>query len=263
MALRDQIAQVLKSFQQVKAYQAARGSQEKNNIVNQVRAQIGVTFTAATPILAVNAMQPLQDYKQTLNNFVNQAHSTLAGIRNKEQEAAAAAEGAKAAAQSAKELATKTGVVEQAAHFQMEANRHLKWSRFWMAMIVVGVAAIVSIAVYAFLHPYEVTQATKWLVIQKSVAKLILLSIASFFLVFVVRNYNTSRHNHVVNQHRAKALATFQAFSSDANDGETKRAVLMYAARAAFSHQSSGYLKKEGDYAGPSVIDLAKLFSGK
>src|SRR5260221_1222911 len=33
-------------------------------------------------------------------------------------------------------------------------------------------------------------------------------------------------------------------FRSDAKDDETKKAVLMYAARAAFSHQTSGYTQR-------------------
>ena len=263
VALRDQVRDVIRSFDQIKKFQVAQGPNEKQNLVNQIRNQFNDAVLAATPILAVNAMRPFEDYKRAMIGFADQAHSMLAGIRNSVQEAKNATDSAKQAAKNAAEAATKTGVTEQAAHFQEEANRYLFLSRVWLVLIFVGLGFIIWLVLWTFLHPYEITPATKWLVIQRSTAKFLLFSVASFFLVFVVRNYNTSRHNHVVNQHRAKALATFQAFASDANDDETRKAVLMYAARAAFGHQTSGYLKKEGDYAGPSVIDIAKLLTGK
>jgi hypothetical protein len=252
-----------RSVEQVKSYQASQGAQPKADLLNQFRHHVIDTFDAAVPIFAVNAVRPFEDYKQALQQFSNQANATLAGIRNNSQEATAAVAAAKDAAQSAKEAAAKTGITEQAAHFQEEANYYQAAGRWWLVLTAVGIGIVVALAIWTFFHPYEITPATRWIVIQKSVAKFVLLSIASFFLIFAVRNYNTSRHNQVVNQHRAKALASFQAFASDAKDDETRKAVLMYAARAAFSHQTSGYLKKEGDYAGPSVVDLAKLFVGK
>jgi hypothetical protein len=157
---------------------------------------------------------------------------------------------------------TEQGVADEATHFDAQAKSHLRQSRWWLFWSIGITAVLGGIASYSYFHPIPISHADMLEVAQRIGAKIIFVSVASFALVFTIRNYSTSRHNYIMNQHRAIALTTFRAFIQGASDAETKNSVLLAATKAVFSAQSTGYLRKS-EAASIPIVDLIKVVTGK
>jgi hypothetical protein len=94
-------------------------------------------------------------------------------------------------------------------------------------------------------------------------AKVILLSLAFGLVVFFARNYATTRHNFIINKHRATALLTFQAFVNGTADPQTKDEVLVAAARSIFAPQTTGYLRKDAVQLGGPLLEMLRSAGSK
>ena len=83
---------------------------------------------------------------------------------------------------------------------------------------------------------------------------------ASYLTVWAARNYRAHRHLQVVNEHRQKALTTFDMFAAAAKDEATKNFVLVEVTRCIFAPTSTGYSGEEP--AGPAdrIIEIVKTF---
>ena len=263
----QQLANVGTAVQALQKYKPSQNTNEQLQLINNFRAVVEETFTAATPIIAMNAARTIDDRKASASAFQAEIKKFSEAIQEQLHVASESAKGAKfaadeaaAAATTAKKAATKTGVSEEARHFQTLSDNHKMIAKVWLSLSAVTAIIILTLAWYHFYHPYNVTPAEKWIVLQHIISKLIVISILSFLLIFSVRNYNTSRHNHVINEHRAKALATFQTFVGGTASDETKDAVLIQSCKAVFGHHASGYLRKESESSGSPMIDLLKPF---
>jgi hypothetical protein len=161
-----------------------------------------------------------------------------------------------------KQRVTEQGVADEATHFDAQAQSHLRQSRWWVGFSIAIAIAILFLAGYSYLHPISAASSGMLQVGQQIAAKLVFVSIMSFALVFTIRNYSTSRHNYILNQHRAIALTTFRAFIQGASDTETKHSVLLAATKAVFASQNTGYLRKS-EAASIPIVDLIKVVTGK
>lgn len=211
----------------------------------------------AAPVLAAKALWTRSLVEDTFKQVQTQIDEELKQVE-------ALSSKAKLAMKGIEDAAAQAGVSSEAIHFKEEADRHW-WAAFWwLAGTLAITAAIVGCLAYAYLHPMSVQPGDNWVVVQRLVAKLVILSFASGLAVFTGRNYSTSRHNYVVNQHRATALSTFQAFIAGTADAETKNAILLQAARSVFSAQHSGYLRKEGDLqTGGPILEIIRSMATK
>jgi hypothetical protein len=68
-----------------------------------------------------------------------------------------------------------------------------------------------------------------------------LASVVSFLMVTCVRNYRATRHSEVLNDHRKRALQTFERLRAGAIDERMRDAILVQATEAIFSMQVSGF----------------------
>ncbi len=143
--------------------------------------------------------------------------------------------------------AAQAGVSTNAQIFLEQAKEHadmsIKWMKgtIWMSSIML-VAAIVALVIALKYHPVG-TAAT----IQYVVAKLIVLSILSFGILWCARNYRSQKHNETLNRHRANALMTFRAFVEGTSDDRVKDAMLLQAGQAAFAAKPTGYDSSDSD----------------
>ncbi len=94
--------------------------------------------------------------------------------------------------------------------------------------------------------------------IEHLIGRFVILSLLLYAISFTGRNYNSMRHNLIVNEHRANSMRTFQAFVEAAGeDAETKNAVLIQATQSIFSAQASGYSHKESNpEPQPKIIEI-------
>jgi hypothetical protein len=92
----------------------------------------------------------------------------------------------------------------------------------------------------------------------------VVFAMASYLTVWAVQNYQSNRHLQVMNDHRSKALQTFDAFVWAADDdGQTRNAVLLEATRCIFTAGSTGYSSDET--AGPTdgIVEIVKGFADR
>jgi len=105
---------------------------------------------------------------------------------------------------------------------------HAHGSKKWLitASILITITILVAISTLYLLPALgELKEAG---VVQRIIAKLIVLSSLYYGAVWSAKNYRIHRHLSVVNMHRHNALKTFEAFIKAASgDPETKSAVLL------------------------------------
>lgn len=235
-------------------FEGLNGETVRNQIAGQINEFFQAVEKAAIPVIALSATGVSSEKMAAIEGDAQAALNDISDFRLQ----------AEAAAQSAAKAAAETGVSAEAKYFEELSKAHQWSAKIWLVLTLVTAVVIIVLALWHFYNPYSITPDTKWIVIQNIAAKLVILSTLSFVLVFFLRNYNTSRHNHIVNEHRAKALATFKAFVAGADkDEETKHAVLLQACQAIYRHQTSGYLRKDGDPGGIAIFEWVKALTGK
>jgi hypothetical protein len=154
---------------------------------------------------------------------------------------------------SAKDELAKRGVSvhqelfkEQAVSFGREA---LTWRSWVQWLLVINVTILLGIlAIVLWLNELKVPQR-----VEVGIFGVAVVSLISFALVLCVRNYFASKHNEIVNRHKANCLGTYNTFI-DSADSERKAAVLLQATQTIFSHQRSGYLTREAEVSSPNPI---------
>lgn len=96
-------------------------------------------------------------------------------------------------------------------------------------------------------------------IIQKIIARLAIISILYFGVIWFIKNYRAHRHLSVLNSHRQNALLTFQSFVEGAGgDEQTKKAVLLEATHCIFSPANTGYLGGEDENPTSRIIGDSK-----
>lgn len=167
------------------------------------------------------------------------------------------------ALQAVKDQAAEAGVATNAQIFLKDSENHGLTAKKWLTATIwsSGITLIVAIifVVISFKYHPENTAAS----IQYVVSKLILLSTLSFGIFWCARNYKSSKHNEMLNKHRANALMTFRAFVEGSGEQQIKEAILLQAAQAAFVNRPTGYegQEKESQTINPVVEILGKTIA--
>jgi hypothetical protein len=151
----------------------------------------------------------------------------------------------------ARSAAAQAGVASSQVTFGKAAASHKRSGYIWLvSTCIVGlVAAYWGLCLYFgwwLKEPDAPMNASQ--IVNRTVAKLIVLSAIYYLLVWCGKSYAAHRHNHVVNMHRQNALLTFEVFAKAAGDDrDTKNAVLLQATKSIFAPQVSGYVAKESE----------------
>jgi hypothetical protein len=133
-----------------------------------------------------------------------------------------------AALQVARDTAAQTGVTRHAAAFKDSADAHAKSSTYWLigaASLAMFTVVIAIVILFEFPSAGLMNDAG---IIQKIVARVVIISILYFSVIWSAKNYKAHRHLSVLNAHRQNALQTFESFVEGAGgDEQTKSAVLL------------------------------------
>ncbi|MEQ1551652.1 hypothetical protein [Sphingorhabdus sp.] len=228
-----------------------------------------------------NMLSNLNGYFQRVFNSI---HPLVAYAAVRSQDFSALETEARAATQSAKDIATslvtelgeqkrvvdgiitevrsaaaEQGVSKQAIHFKNEADAHNTQSKTWLkystrTAIGLGLFAILSLFIHKipFFSPENAYETT-----QLAVSKILIFAVISYMLLLCARNFMSHKHNEVVNRHRQNALATFTALAEAASEQSSADIVLTHAASCIFSPQETGYAKQDGGHSeAPSSLQL-------
>jgi hypothetical protein len=161
--------------------------------------------------------------------------------------------------------------------FSGQATKFRNSSYWWLALTGISLVIFILTLVFVFNNfCFELKCFTKieninydqlgigsnktilYLEIFKSVSyRLLIISFVGFLVGFCIRNYNTNMHNYTVNQHRAHSLAAALRLLDRAKTNEGNDNIMIQAANTIFSHQSTGYNKKNPINMGNGLADKA------
>jgi len=172
---------------------------------------------------------------------------------------------AEAVLKSMQDAAAEVGVGHHAINFKTQADEHFQTSQKWLyATCGLGVLGVIALWLL-FIGPLkpDVANMNPGQAIYEVVSRLMVFSVISFGIYWAAKNFDSHRHNYVVNKHRQNALTTFQTFVRAADkDQATKNAVLMQAAQAIYMPQPSGYSENGSGSPPPTnVFEVIKKFS--
>lgn len=95
-----------------------------------------------------------------------------------------------------------------------------------------------------------------YLEIFKAIAyRLFLISFVLYLVNFCVKNYNASKHNQTVNSQKANSLNAALVLLERAKTDEGNDNIMTQAASAIFSHQPTGYNKKDPENISKSITE--------
>lgn len=162
-----------------------------------------------------------------------------------------------------RKIVAEQGVNRHTRDFSKEVEKLSKVGRnwLWITGVLAGVSLTASIA-SIFVNVGDLTEPFD--LIQLTVSKVVALSLLFGSTIWCGKNYRAIKHQEAVNQHRANALSTFQAFVEASGDPSTKEAVLLETTRSIFAQASSGYLSNSDTMNADNlkVIEMVKRISG-
>lgn len=227
----------------------------RNNLIQQVKNQYTNHFNQITQVLAY-AYAEGTDFESLVGD-AKVAVSKAEGEVKKAEDASKQVEGILAAAKKASPV---IGVEKYADIFKNEAAAHKKKADSWLkaTAVLAGltlILAVISIPYYIkVIKDMNTAQS-----IQIGLAKLAILAVLYFGIVWSGKIYKAQQHNCVVNQHRSNALATFETFVNATDDKETKSAVLIQTTKAIFSPQHTGFAAHEKELsASPQILEIIR-----
>jgi hypothetical protein len=163
------------------------------------------------------------------------------------------------ALQVTRDTAAQTGVTRHAAAFKDASDAHAKSSIYWLiasALLAIFTVAMAILILFEFPSSGVMNDAG---IIQKIIARLVIVSILYYSVVWSAKNYKAHRHLSVLNSHRQNALQTFESFVEGAGgDEQTKNAVLLEATHCIFSPANTGYLGAEEDNPTSRIVEILK-----
>lgn len=163
-------------------------------------------------------------------------------------------------------VAAEQGVSQQAMYFKEEFEQQELKANDWLDKTYKFAGALAVFSVLSlFLHKWD------WLApkdqieaIQFVSSKIVIFAVLAFLLIMASRNYNSHKHNAVLNKHRQNALLTYRALVAAAGEKGTEDIVLANAASCIFAPQETGYTGAKGESASPkSVLELMTKSSSK
>lgn len=169
-----------------------------------------------------------------------------------------------AALEQAKTLLAEKVAQKQAEHFRDIALTFEDRASKWRTAVFVLASIMAVLLIIAILVPLPAPASwTAPAEVQIVVSRVLLVSLLTYFLVFCSHQYAAATHNAVMNRHRENALNTYRAIVEASGAPGTKDAILSQAAKAIFTPQPSGYLRKEPEGgSGNAVVEVLRSLKG-
>lgn len=229
----------------------ARIQKMYDDLMSHTMASLAFTATQSTDYDRIEreAKGVLADVKDTAKEF----QSTLQQQK----------EDAQKALEAVQEQAAKAGVSAHSKNYHDQAFAHEKAGKGWFVATVVAASATLLAAVAGLVAVFFYTPQTPSEAIQYVAAKIVVLAVLWFAIIWCSKNYRSEKHNETLNRHRANSLGTFQTFTEGTSDGPTKDAILVFCAQSAFGHQPTGYEKDHGKDGEPQIVNPVIDILGK
>jgi hypothetical protein len=154
------------------------------------------------------------------------------------------------------------GVREQAKYFEQAENIYRKSAMRWLSVTgLFSLFLIVFAILSALSHQWPIFATdTPYETAQVIFAKFLVFVVLAFGLALSARNYQSSRHNEVVNRHRKDALSTYEALMLAGATPEARDIILNHAASAIYTLHDTGFAKTK-DMTTPNVSPLLAMMT--
>lgn len=164
----------------------------------------------------------------------------------------------------AREASASAGVGVFTSDFAGQATNLASEGKKWLKYTACLAIATILTALLSFFVPIE-KDATNPQIWQYMTSKVLILIVLLTATVWCGRLYKATKHQEALNNHRANALKTFQAFVKAASDDTTRNAVLLETTRSIFAIGPSGYLETtdSGNDSGTTkILEIIKGATG-
>lgn len=145
------------------------------------------------------------------------------------------------------EESSKSGIAKHARIFNTQSSVNKKRANAWKIWAVGLSVALISFATIIF-YEHKDTYS-----IQVAIYSALVIAVLFYAISISVKSFFGEMHNHVVNRHKANCLNTFKTLIETA-DKDNAHVILKLATETIFSHQTSGFLKRESSSSSPSPI---------
>lgn len=256
------LSAALAHIETLKAFTIEDGSsptKRRDQIVQEVKASAEQLLTVTQGWIGFLAYQKgdvqrnieaLNDAVSTAKTLLNNATVDVNGKKGTLDGIIAAARDAAASVGVAHFTADFAG---QATKFELEASWWLKWTA--------GLGAASVVTAFAFFWLPVPANAGAAQLVQYMTSKVVLLGVLITATVWCGRIYRGTRHQAALNEHRAHALKSFQAFVKATDDEATKNAVLLETTRSIFAMGPSGFLDAS-DSSGDGSSKILEIVKG-
>ncbi|MBE9465498.1 hypothetical protein ACFP1I_22320 [Dyadobacter subterraneus] len=163
-------------------------------------------------------------------------------------------------------LPTKQQIASFSQIFGDESESFRSSSKGWIAGVFACLIGVVGASVYYswLVTDEEFSKFSVNQIIQFNLTKILTISALFYGLAICNKNYKSSKHNQILNKHRANALASFQAFVESPNaDATTKNAVLLEATKTIYGVQQTGYVQTDNDDSPNKIIEMIQSVQPK
>ncbi len=149
-------------------------------------------------------------------------------------------------------------VSRQADQFTNLAKQYKSEAHKWLWAMVICAALIIAVALLFFWLAADMSHIDLGVSIQFVASKLVMISVLTFILVALTRNYRAYCHNQILAEHRATTLNTFETFLEAAHSNETRDKLLTLVAETTFNPKQTGYdhADREGGHPMQQILDL-------
>lgn len=254
LTLADEAIGTFKNIQNFQSTQSDAVT-TRDNLIQQVRNQYTAQFNQIKQALSYTYAEGTD-----FESLVGEAKIVVSKAKEEVKKAENASQQIDGILTAAKKASPVIGLAKYAVIFKEEADAHKEKARSWLIVTAVLAGLTLILAVISIPYYIEVIKDMNTAQsIQIGLAKLVILAVLYFGIVWSGRIYKAQQHNCVVNQHRHNALATFETFVNATEDKETKNAVLIQTTKAIFSPQHSGFSAQEKELStSPQVLEIIR-----
>ena len=157
----------------------------------------------------------------------------------------------------------KEGALISVSDFEGQAEEHKKLAKWWFIALIGVIAFTTTLVVVLFKEvviPMNLLgeKVDYPMLIQATIFKLVLLSIAYLLVHQSIKNYKVNRHLYVLNRHRQLTLTVYPLMAKATGDPEQSNLIVSQAAKAIFDPGTTGYLNDDDN---PNPINLTEIIN--
>jgi hypothetical protein len=260
-ALRDALTPIGAQIAAMRTFtiEQANATNARDSIVNSLRDQANNLYSSAqirVPFLAFQRAD-VRENEAKFWQAVEEARNLLDTAKQRSEASLTEIAGIIAAA---REASASAGVAHYTTDFSGAAEGLAKSAKIWLTATA-GFGAVTLLLAVLFPAIYPIS-GPGFQSVQIYTSKLLALGTLITATIWCGRIYKATKHQEMVNRHRANALKTFQAFVKASADEQTRDAVLLETTRSIFALAQSGYLdggETSGD--GIKILEIIKSAS--